>query len=333
MRADLLHVVEAAHSLDGTRAEWLQGVTDAVGPLIDAGYGAYGAEIDASDPRRMRLGKIACYRGDPVFVRAILRSNASSPPSFAARAYRGVPALSTATERVGTAAWNEHCRPHGPPGIRDCAGVFAADPRGVGCMVLAPLDRVQRYPQRIKRVWARVVAHVVAMRRLRVGLSGAAPRRRAEGEAVLSPGGEVEHALGPARSRSARALLRAAAVDRERARGRLRRQDPEEAVELWRALVAGRWSIVDRFDRDGRRYLIAHQNEPEAAGPRALTACERRVVTYVAMGHSNKLVAYELGLSVGSVSAYLSVALRKLGLDSRLDLARLLRAGQPARPP
>jgi DNA-binding NarL/FixJ family response regulator len=95
---------------------------------------------------------------------------------------------------------------------------------------------------------------------------------------------------------------------------------------MWRAMVAGRWSIVDRFDRDGRRFLIAHQNEPEAAAPRALTRRERQVVSYAAMGHSNKLIAYELGLSVGAVSAYLNVGMRKLGLDSRVDLARLMQA-------
>jgi DNA-binding CsgD family transcriptional regulator len=44
------------------------------------------------------------------------------------------------------------------------------------------------------------------------------------------------------------------------------------------------------------------------------------------MGHSNKLIAYELGLSVGTVSAYLARATRKLGLDSRLDVVRLCRA-------
>ncbi|MHB8420568.1 MAG: response regulator transcription factor [Myxococcales bacterium] len=69
---------------------------------------------------------------------------------------------------------------------------------------------------------------------------------------------------------------------------------------------------------------MAHENQPEAIGPRTLTERERQIVSHVAMGHSNKLVAYELGLSVGSVGAYLNRAMRKLGLRSRLELARLL---------
>ncbi|HUB09556.1 MAG TPA: LuxR C-terminal-related transcriptional regulator [Myxococcales bacterium] len=330
MRADLLHVVESAYDLDGSGTRWLQGLTDAIGPLIDAGHGAYGTTIDASDLGRMNVGKVVCYRGDRAFVRAILETNAALARTEVKDTYRGTDAINTATERVGAARWNAIARPHGPSAIRDCTAVVAADARGVGCMVIAPMERVHRYPARVKRVWARVVAHVVAMQRLRAGLAGASPRRRAEGEAVLSPGGALEHAIGSASSGSARALLREAAVARERARGQLRREAPEEAVEMWHALVAGRWSIVDRFDRDGRRFLIAHENEPVAMGPRALTARERQVVTQVAMGHSNKLVAYELGLSVGAVSAYLNGAMRKLGLDSRLDLARLVLAGARA---
>lgn len=332
MKADLLQVVEAAYHLDGSDGQWLQGLTDAVGPHIDAGYGVYGATIDAADSGHMRVGPVACYRGDPAFVRAIHLTNASLSSTEVERTYRNTSAINTATERVGVAKWNEAASRHGPPGIRDCAAVIAADARGVGCMVIAPLDYVHRYSRRVKRVWERVVAHVVAMQRLRGSLPNAEERVRSEGEAVLSPAGEVEHALGSARSASARALLQAAAIARERARGPLRRQDPEEAVEMWRALVAGRWSIVDRFDRDGRRFLIAHENEPQAAEPLALTVRERQVVTRVAMGHSNKLVAYELGLSVGSVSAYLNTAMRKLGLRSRVDLARLVCAARSPSP-
>ena len=49
-------------------------------------------------------------------------------------------------------------------------------------------------------------------------------------------------------------------------------------------------------------------------------------MTFAGLGHSNKLIAYELGLSLGSVSAYLASAMRKLGFDSRVDLVRVYRA-------
>ncbi len=328
MKADLLHVVEAAYRLDGTDHQWLRAVTNAIGPLLDEGHGVYGVPIDPSDPAHLYLGKMACYRGTPAIVRAILRSNRMASPADVEQAYRSPPAICTIIEQIGVDRWRTAAQPHGPAHIQDCTGVFAVDPTGVGCMVVAPHSQVHRYPARVRRVWARVVAHLASMQRLRQALAPAPARSRSEGEAVLSPRGAVEHAEGPARLGSARTQLREAALARERARGRLRRQDPEEAVDLWRALVAGRWSIVDRFDRDGRRFLIAHENEPAGVGPRALTARERQVVQYVAMGHPNKLVAYQLGLSVGSISAYLSGAMRKLGVASRLDLVRLVLAAR-----
>jgi DNA-binding NarL/FixJ family response regulator len=238
--------------------------------------------------------------------------------------YRPAPVITTATEKVGAKAWNELARPRGPSDVADCAAVLAIGEHSVGSMVIMPLDQAHRFSRPVKRVWARVVAHVVAMQRLRASLTLAAPRARAEGVAVLSPSGKVEHATTAAQSTSARVLLREAAIARERARGRLRRSDPDEAVEMWRALVDGRWSIVDRFDRDGRRFLIAHENEPQALEPRALTPRERQVVTFAAMGHSNKLIAYELGLATGAVGRYLAVAMKKLGLRARVDLARVV---------
>ena len=36
-----------------------------------------------------------------------------------------------------------------------------------------------------------------------------------------------------------------------RARGRMRWTEPESAVAMWAALVAGRWSLVETFDTDG----------------------------------------------------------------------------------
>jgi DNA-binding CsgD family transcriptional regulator len=128
---------------------------------------------------------------------------------------------------------------------------------------------------------------------------------------------------------SARAALRAAAVSVDRARGSLRHRDPEGAVAAWRGLVAGRWSLVDRFDRDGRRYLIAHKNDPDTMDPRGLTPRERQVAGFAALGQSDKVIAYELGISPSTVSVLLSRAAQKLGVQSRAELVQMLGAKRP----
>jgi len=324
MRNDLLHVIEAAQALDGHADEWMQMLTQTIGALLDHGYGAYGHFVDASDPQRLQLGRIFQHNGAPLQVRALESTNASLPADVVERTYRAPVAICSASERVGVKRWTALTSGHVTSSVNDFACVLALDTRGIGCAVGAPLDRVKRFSPKAKREWSRVTAHVVAMQRLRARLAvdAAAPR---DGEAVLSPDARIEHAEGLAKEPSARALLREAAIARERARGGMRRRETDDALEMWQALVAGRWSIVDRFDHDGRRFLVAHENEPQAIGPRKLTAREKQVAMLAAMGHSNKLIAYELGLGAGSVAGYLRAAMRKLGLSSRIDVARVLR--------
>jgi DNA-binding NarL/FixJ family response regulator len=145
-------------------------------------------------------------------------------------------------------------------------------------------------------------------------------QEKVEDEAVLSPSGSLLHATGVAKQADARGRLRDAARAMDRARGPLRRNDPQEALELWRALCAGRWSLVDRFESDGRRFLIAHRNQPHLPNLRGLSQREASVAAFAQLGQSNKEIAYTLGLSPSSVATHLSGALRKLGLPSRAAL-------------
>ncbi|HEY1536069.1 MAG TPA: helix-turn-helix transcriptional regulator, partial [Polyangiaceae bacterium] len=80
---------------------------------------------------------------------------------------------------------------------------------------------------------------------------------------------------------------------------------------------------VDKFDSDGRRYLIAHKNDPRTRELAALTTREQQVTAYLALGHSNKRISYELGISESTVSEVGRRSLAKLGVSSRADLARL----------
>jgi DNA-binding NarL/FixJ family response regulator len=105
--------------------------------------------------------------------------------------------------------------------------------------------------------------------------------------------------------------------------------DPRVAAEIWRELLAGRWSIVDHCDRDGRRYLLAVENPPKEADSKSLTAREVQILSRVALRHSLKLVSYELGLSHSTVSGQLQSALRKLRLSSVAEAVRLLGGSGP----
>jgi DNA-binding CsgD family transcriptional regulator len=106
--------------------------------------------------------------------------------------------------------------------------------------------------------------------------------------------------------------------------------DPEKALEIWRGLVAGRWSLVDHFDTDGKRFLLAVKNTPGVEGRADLTSRERRVTALAAMGHRDKEIAYILGLSVASVTAAIHRARGKLGVRTRAELAAVWRRGGEA---
>ena len=87
--------------------------------------------------------------------------------------------------------------------------------------------------------------------------------------------GEMTHANGEAKASEARSSLREAVRGVEAARGRLRSEDPDAAVDRWRALVSGRWSLVDHFETDGKRYVLARRNDVTVRGREALSDRER----------------------------------------------------------
>jgi DNA-binding CsgD family transcriptional regulator len=69
-----------------------------------------------------------------------------------------------------------------------------------------------------------------------------------------------------------------------------------------------RWSLVDRVELEGRRYIVARETPPE------LTPRERQVVAFAKLGHHNKLIAYELGIAASTVRVLLRRAAQKLGV-------------------
>jgi DNA-binding CsgD family transcriptional regulator len=211
-------------------------------------------------------------------------------------------------------------------GLADELWVNAQDLTGIGCLLVAPRRRLGPLPPREVHRWRYVAAHLSAAFRIRRQLEtwtpGAPANEMRRVEAILSPSGRLAHAAPPAQAQPARAALRRAVKAVDRARGSLRRRNPDEAIATWQAMVSGRWSLVDHFDSDGRRYVLAHRNDPQLPDARGLTPRERQVIAYAALGHSNKVIAYELGLSTPTVASHLARARAKLALPSAAALRK-----------
>jgi DNA-binding CsgD family transcriptional regulator len=83
--------------------------------------------------------------------------------------------------------------------------------------------------------------------------------------------------------------------------------------------------MVDWFDTDGRRFVLALPNAPHVTDPRGLTERESQVVAYAVLGQTNKMIAYRLGLSKSRVSMLLRGAMRKLNVQTRAQLVLKMR--------
>lgn len=177
--------------------------------------------------------------------------------------------------------------------------------------------------------WLRIRAHLEAAVRLRNAFDSVEQSSWVEdADAVIEPSGKVAHAAGDARDSSAREALQSAAVSIDRAR-LLRNGRGDEALALWKGMIRGEWSLVERFETDGRRYYVAHRNAQNIDDPRGLSHQEARAAAFAARGFSSKLIAYYMGLSEPTVATHLKNATRKLGCDSRAELMRQLGASYP----
>jgi DNA-binding CsgD family transcriptional regulator len=208
---------------------------------------------------------------------------------------------------------------------KDGLGMSSFDPSGSGVYLIAPLLTVTTLTDKSRERWQMLASHFGAAHRLRRALLDAGPEPTTGlphgAEVLIDPTTfRVAEAHGPAQSAGALEALREAALRVDRARGKLRESDPAQALALWKALVRGRWSTVDWFDSDGRRFVLGLPNAPDVTDPRGLTEREMQVVALVLFGQSNKLIAYNLGLSAGRISTLLRSAMRKIGAQTRGQL-------------
>ena len=316
MQGDVVDIVAAAYRVEQPPSEWLRGVLESARPLLDRGSGVTGYFVDCSEDARCRTWG---YESVDLFddCQALWSAYEGLVPEE----------IIHRVHTVAPAAWSTALPPEAMQwgssrDIRGALGINALDASRRG-VTLVGFDRSQRAPPTDADVarWSFISAHIAAGARL--------GSRLTEPEAVLRTDGGVVHADGAARAQLARECLRRAVVGMMRARTRRGRASPDEALASWEALVAGRWSLIDTFESDGRHYVVARPNEPMPR-PMALTRRERQVVAAVGLGHANKLIAYELGLRPSTVATLLSRAMRKLDLSSRLELVRWARTHRAA---
>jgi DNA-binding CsgD family transcriptional regulator len=205
-------------------------------------------------------------------------------------------------------------------GIRDFNALTLLDTSGIGLAFFAPTREVTKSrPVDLRRL-ERVGAHILAGFRLR--------RRLHRVDAVLGPDGKLLHAEPSAQALEHRDALRSAVKALDRAQSKHGAADVDEALSGWEALISGRWSLVESFESDGRRYLLARENAPDEVRSAAVSALEAQALLLRAQGASYKLMAYELGVSGPAAHRLVVRATKKLGIRHDAELPGLLTSGK-----
>jgi DNA-binding NarL/FixJ family response regulator len=336
VRRDLLSILEAVYSESEDEDTWLGSVLNAATASLDSGLGAMVGTYRLGKGASLQTLKIvrahgACSDLKKAMEAADLASAIGSRPDaepviegmFPSRPAAG---LFSRLSGLGPSwRWDPTFRPfweRAGPSVRTARDVFGVVGTGHSDRgpVLVSVVRSAAGPSTaVVTAWTRIAAHLALGFRLVRSL-------RARVDAVLDPAGRVHH-LGAALTAEERASLSASARAIEVARGRLRRTNPDRAIALWKGLISGRWTLVDHFDTDGRRYVLAKRNVRERPW-HTLTHRESSAVALAAQGQPHKVIASALGIALTSVSARLARAAEKIGVESRMELVSAYRAAR-----
>lgn len=333
-RAAAIDLVEAAYNLEVPPAEWLPNVLRAGEPLLDLGMGYYGV-----------IASGASEQGVPIVTQMHAAEGAEDLPVQVMRAAQevGPDLVKLAAEAsLGRVVVLSEVRSQWPRayealtrqvGCGDMLSLTAVDPGHEGVNISIPTSDLIELDPKQRRHWQMLEVHLAAGHRLRRSLDGqsTAPgvpmtEMPLNAEALVDPARfVVAEATGDAQGAEAAATIREAARIVDKARGPLRNRDPEEALRLWQGLVRGRWTLVDWFDTDGRRFVLARPNAPRIADPRGLSELEAQIATYASHGESSKMIGYRLGLSPSYISRLLKDAMRKLSVKTQPQLVEKMR--------
>lgn len=302
-------------------ATWLAGVARALEPIVDDGRGTFAwlTRSGCGGPTFDRL----LFMEAPFDEALLLEMHADAEPEDFLTAYPRGPGIHSLALAYGPRRYREsrfmRRWVHGRS-IVDSGGIHVA--LGDRRLLVGSFFREEAvFPVPMRRFGETLSARIERAFRVRAALA-----RETQPSAVLTPEAKVVHAEGAVRVAASLEGLRDAVVRREKARGSMRHRDPAATLELFDGVVSGRFTIVDRFESDGRRYLVAYESPPEIAEVRALTAREREIFERAMHGEPVKRIALDLGISPSAAAAYLAAVRRKTGLRSREEMVRWFRA-------
>ncbi len=319
-RVDLLEILEAAYTCERDELSWAQQLIGAVrGALATAQ--ATGVIMIAHRDNFLEPTPVFTACTDPELDRLSMELW-SGPAIQALRAspelmrmfYPGQPHTTHSELEPLVAPETGRVLAEFRRGAPDAFALMAYPASGVALALWSLLDVVPTYARGERRLLDRIAAHVDSAFRLRMLPEAAIG-------AVLSPDGKLldleDPDVGPKQGELARQVR---SIEHSRLSSQRRKPD---ALDQWRALIDGKYSVVPREDSDGKRHYLLILNAPVNRAHARLSGAEVNVLSFAARGFSGKGTAYALGVSEASVSTVLARVAAKLGLRSRAELVQV----------
>ena len=100
----------------------------------------------------------------------------------------------------------------------------------------------------------------------------------------------------------------------------LKDMEPEDLLDNIRAGAMGKMTLNDKLTAMLARALN-EGSKPKSTSEAGLTEQEEKILQLVSTGKSNKLIAFELGITEGTVKVHVKHMLKKLSLKSRVEAA------------
>ncbi len=326
-KADYIDIVELAYNFVLDDKTWLHEITEAAYRCLDLETGLAAYYLDSKSPSLIDHSSMTCVDFSPELAGRADSAFANAPPGMLSFFSRNqCSTLSTFVDDSGPR--NTDARTFFRKYIypQDTIGIAAKNPDESGVVLATLLPEVTELSRFQLSQWERVAAHITAGLKMRQALKGIVKYSddvSSTGEVFLDPVSAAQCTNDNAKPNGNHHALRDTAVAIDRARSALQRVDPLEVNSLWRRIIAGRWSLIDNFSTNGRRYYVAHRNNSDVRDLRALTQRELQVVASTAVGNSNKQIARNLRLARPTVAAHIASAKKKLGVSSRTELVRV----------
>jgi DNA-binding CsgD family transcriptional regulator len=329
--ADLLKLLDAVYDVERPRSVWFAGVLDAFLETFGRGAGVGGLLYNISANDRIDadfmkgLGVSDDWRTAGLEVHRDRRFIPEIVARYRATLCATLPELFVDPSKFKAMRADYYDR----FGVRGQIMVNGVDCSGKGCVVylFSPTSLTISDVQR--DLFCRLATHIATAYRLqrKIGGDEGDDGNGDDADAILTPEGRIEHAEVAAQPAETQRCLTLAVKQRERSRHPA--NDSERIMRTLKGLIDAQWTLVDHLDRGGKRYVLARENAPKPLGPARLSEREQQVVALAALGRTNKLIAYELGLAHATVRVLMARACVKLGARTRIELLEKERSAHP----